>query len=127
MLVTASVVAVAGCGEQTMSAGEFVDKVKEQGVQIRLGDELFTQDSGKKLYGFALKPLADPSLSTDEDAAHPSGTLAVYDEAEAAGQGFEQCQGSGLVCYRADNIVVILEQNGIEAQQLAVAIRRLGD
>ena len=127
MLVTASVVAMAGCGEQTMSADEFVDKVKEQGVQIRLGDELYTEDSGKKLYGFALKPLADPSLSTDEDAAHPNGTLAVYDETEAADHGLELCQRSGLVCYQVDNIVVFLEQNGIEAQQLAVAIRRLAD
>jgi hypothetical protein len=40
----------------------------------------------------------------------------------------EACQGSGgLLCFRAENIVVILdeESSGLTAQRLAVAVRRL--
>jgi hypothetical protein len=36
------------------------------------------------------------------------------------------CRGSGgLLCYQAQNIVVVLEEGGLEATRLAVAMRRL--
>jgi hypothetical protein len=127
VVVTAFTVALAGCGERTMSAGEFADAVRAQGVQLRLGDELSSEGSDKKLYGFSLKPLAGAGLSTDPDAAHPGGTIAVYEGTGGAADGLEQCRSASLVCYQAGNIVVILEENGIEAQQLAVAIRKLGE
>ena len=38
------------------------------------------------------------------------------------------CQAAAdLLCYRAANVVVILEGGGIEAQRLGVAIQKLAD
>ena len=48
-------VALSACGEETMSAEEFVSSVNEQGVQLELTeDELVTTEEGKELYGLEL-------------------------------------------------------------------------
>ncbi len=122
--MTASVVALAGCGEQKMSAGEFVDKIKEQGVRIRLGEELHTSDPTKKIYGVELKQLA-PVKEGQEPLT--DGAVSVYDHTDDADEGFQRCRSAGLACFQAANIVVIFEGNGIEARQVGVAIQRLGD
>jgi hypothetical protein len=116
-----------GCGEKTLSAKEFVDAVREEGVELALDEELFfTEDEDKELYGLEVQPLRGAGAGAGGHQAHTSGSLAVYDEVDQAREGLEQCRSSAdLVCYRAANIVVILEDNSIEAQRLAVAIGRL--
>jgi hypothetical protein len=127
-LATALLAVVAGCGGERMSAEEFVDAVGEEGVRMKLGDELLTDDSGKELYALELEPLPGAGLDTGGGKAHIGGSLAVYDEDEGADRGFETCQvAADLLCYRAANVVIVLEGGGIEAQRLAIAIQKLGD
>jgi hypothetical protein len=121
---------IAGCSrERTFSADDFVTQVKEEGVELHLGDELVTTDEGKKLYAVSLAPLpGSPASGGSEGVSGLNGSLAVYDGTDGADTGMQSCTASGdLLCYQASNILVIIEGNGIEAQRLGVAIEKLAD
>ena len=79
---------VIGCGgEPRFTTEEFVDGVVSQGVKLRLGEPLATEEEGKELYAVELAP--------------------------------------DLLCYRAANVVVVLEGGGLEARQLGLAMQKL--
>lgn len=123
--------AAGGCGDggRTFSAGEFVSEIGKQGVGIRLGETLVTDEEGKELYAVELEPVG-PRLPDDEgEPGVTGGSLSVYEEDGAGADGdFESCRAAAdLLCYRAANVVVVLEGGGLEAQQLGVAMRRLDD
>ncbi|CAN5587016.1 hypothetical protein BH20ACT15_BH20ACT15_09940 [soil metagenome] len=118
--------ALAACGnEETLSAQEFVDKVNDEGVKLSLGEPLITDDTSKELFAVELQPVA----SLPGSGRGPvGGSLSAYDDAEGAEDELSSCAASAdLLCYRAGNIVVVLEGGGIEAQQLGVAIERLSE
>ena len=139
LAAAASTLAIAGgCGEETMSADEFLSTIEEQGVSLELtDDELITDDPGKELYGLELEPFTEGEGGggggggggqEEERGAHLHGSLAVYDDTDGADGGLEGCRAAAdLLCYQAANIVVILEGGGIEAQRLAVAMQMLGE
>jgi hypothetical protein len=55
-----------------------------------------------------------------------SGSLYVFGGTGEADDQLTACRHSGgLLCFRASNIVVVLEGEGLEAQRLAVAMKRL--
>ena len=118
--------ALPGCGEEkTFTADEFVDRVNEEGVKLKLGEPLITDDSSKDLYAVEL---AQVSRLPGSEAGAVSGSLSEYDEPSGAEDELESCGASAdLLCYRLANIVVVLEGGGIEAQQLGVAVERLGE
>ena len=120
-------IAAAGCGDgDTMTKEEFLGSIREQGVEIELGRELLTTEPGKKLYAIELEPVS-PALPGDVEA-HTGGSLAVHDDTDAADRSLERCQASAdLLCYRAANVVVVLEGGGIEAERLGVAMRKLAE
>jgi hypothetical protein len=130
--VAVPAVALAGCGSQkTFTASDFVGKVKAQGVSLHLGRQLATQGGAKQLYAITLPRLpGEPAPPPDEEGGRgPNGSLYVYDDADGAGNELRACRASqGLLCFRAANVVVVLDQDtgGIAAQQLGVAITRLG-
>jgi hypothetical protein len=128
-------VAVGGCGnEQTFTASEFADEVNEQGVEMRIGRQLQSSE-GNELHEITLPrlpglPPPAPGEHEEEQAGEKGvpGTLYVFDDAGAAEDQIAACRNSGgLVCYRAENVVVLFEEAGIEVERLAVAIQRLGD
>jgi hypothetical protein len=128
-------VAVAGCGsEQTFTASEFAEEVNEQGVEMRIGRQLQSSE-GNELHEITLPrlpglPRPAPGEHEEEQAGEKGvpGTLYVFDDAGAAEDQIAACRNSGgLVCYRAENVVVLFEEAGIEVERLAVAIQRLGD
>lgn len=118
-----------GCGgEHTFSAQEFVDKINAEGVELSLGEELFTDEEGKELYDLRLEPVPGPSAEAggEGEHQHDAGSLSVHDDTEGADGEFESCQvAADLLCYQAANVVVVLQGSGIEAERLAVAIERL--
>ena len=127
--IALTALAAAGCGggERTLSAGEFVSEIGKQGVGIRLGEPLVTDEQGKELYSVELEPVG-PRLPDDEgEPGVTGGSLSVYEEDGAGADGdFESCRAAAdLLCYRAANVVVVLEGGGLEAQQLGVAMKRL--
>lgn len=127
--IALAALAAAGCGgdRQTFSASEFASEVGRQGVGIRLGEPLVTDEEGKELYAVELEPVG-PRLPDDEgEPGLTGGSLSVYDEdGEGADEELESCRAAAdLLCYRAANVVVVLEGGGLEAQQLGVAMGRL--
>ena len=124
MTGAAAALLLAACGEEkSFTVEEFVDGVNDEGVALQLGDELFTDEEGKRVYAIELEPVA---RLPGQRAGHTGGSINVYDDSAGADSQLESCKGSAdLLCYRAANVVVVLEGGGIEAQQLGIAIQRL--
>jgi hypothetical protein len=125
--ILAFVLAIGGCGDggKTFTAQEFIDAVKAEGVELRLGDELVTDEQAKELYAVELDPVAELPGEAGADE-HTAGSLSVYDDTGGADDEIENCRAAAdLLCYQAANIVVVLEGGGIEAEQLGVAMQRL--
>jgi hypothetical protein len=122
----------AGCGEeQTLTASEFVDRVNEQGVEMRLGGQLHSSEA-KELYEMELARLTDlPPPTPGEHEEHgpgASGTLYVFDDVDGADDELAGCRASAdLICYQAANIVALFDEGGIETQRLGVAIQRMAE
>jgi hypothetical protein len=123
---------VAGCGssQPTFTASEFIDRINAEGVSIELGRRLPSGENADQLYAVELPPLPGEPPPPPRSAGGPgaSGTLYVFGDAAGADDQLEGCRGSGgLLCFRASNIVVVLgdEGGGLEAQRLAVAMKRL--
>jgi hypothetical protein len=125
--VLAAALALAGCGGgETFTAEEFVRDVNREGVKLKLGEPLTTEEEGKELYAIELEPLEGPRLDSEGEEVHAGGSLSAYDEDDAADDEYETCrQAADLLCYQLANVVVVLEGGGLEADQLGVAIKRL--
>ena len=122
------VLLLAGCGDQqTFDAEEFVRDVNREGVKLKLGEPLTTDEEGKELYAVELTPLGGPRLDREGEPLVTSGSLSAYDDdGEGADDEYQTCrQAADLLCYRVANVVVVLEGGGLEADQLGVAIKRL--
>jgi len=131
-LLALGVALIAGCGgEPTLSASEFVDQINAEGVSIELGRKLATSGSADELYAVRLPPLpGEPKPAAGSEAGRgASGSLYVFDDTGGADDQLEACRASGgLFCFRAQNIVVVLDEDSspLEVQRLAVAVSRLG-
>ncbi len=129
-LVCLALLTLAACAkERTFSAEEFVEEVNAEGVELSLGGELSTVEPEAELYVVELEPLVGaPPVPGEEGHAHTGGSLAVYEDTAGASGRLEDCRNAAdLLCYQAANVVVILEQGGIEADRLGVAMKRLAD
>jgi hypothetical protein len=114
-------------GERVFTAQEFVEEVGGEGVQINLREELTTTEGGvTELHAVDLEPLVGAPPVPGEGPV--SGSLAVYEDTAGAGDRLEECRNAvDLQCYQAANVVVILNQGGIEADRLGVAMKKLAD
>jgi hypothetical protein len=132
LLIGAPMGLTAGCGSaQTFTASEFVHKINEQGVSMRLGQQV-QSGGGDQIYSITLSPLAGTPAPEPghEGAGGASGSLYVYGDTGAAGDRLRACRASaGLLCFQASNVVIVLDEESgpLEAQRLGIAIRRLGD
>jgi hypothetical protein len=120
----------AGCGsEPRFSAQEFVGEVNRQGVKLQLGEPLVTDEEDKELYAVELEPVGRSRVDSQGDPVHAGGSLSVYDEDEGAPDTeLANCEAAAdLLCYRAANVVVVLEGGGLEARQLGVAMQNLAN
>ena len=122
---------VAGCGSgQRFTGSEFVDRINAQGVSMQLGRKLASGGEAKELYAVRLPPLpGEPGPPPgSEGSPGASGSLYVYGDDAGAADQFDACHGSGgLVCFRASNVVVVLDEeaSALASRRLGVAIRRL--
>jgi hypothetical protein len=95
-----------------------------------LGRKLATSGSAKELYAIDLPPLpGEPKPGPgSERGPGASGSLYVFGEGGGAEDQLKACQAAGsLICFRASNIVVVLDEESspLAAQRLSVAINRL--
>jgi len=132
LLIT--LLSVAGCGSssQTLTASEFIDRINAEGVAIVLGRQLSSGGNADELYAVELPPLPGQPEPPRGSEAEPgaSGSLYVFDDVAGAEDQVRACQASaGLLCFRASNIVVVLDEQSspLEARRLGVAIQRLAD
>ena len=119
-----------GCGsEPRFTAAEFVEGVNSQGVKLELGEPLVTEEEGKELYAIELPPVGGPRLDSEGEEVHAGGSLSVYDENEGDPDAeLETCErAADLLCFRAANVVIVLDGGGLEARQLGVAMQKLVD
>jgi hypothetical protein len=136
LAVIALALAASACTEErTLSADEFVADVNEQGVALALGEPLHTDDESEELYAVTVEPLRAEEAAghegeggLEEGHEHSGGSLSVHDDTAGAGERLAACKASAdLLCYRAANVVVVIEGGGIEAQRLGVAIQKLAE
>jgi hypothetical protein len=122
---------VAGCGDgPRFTASEFVDRINAEGVSIQLGRRLSSGGKADELYAVTLPPLPGepPAPRGSGGGRGASGTLYAFGGTGDANDQLDACRGSGgLLCFQASNIVVVLddEGSGLEAQRLAVAMKRM--
>ena len=126
-------VSLAACGgEPTLTASEFIDRINAEGVSIVLGQQISSGGNADELYAVELPPVPGQPEPPRGSEAEPgaSGSLYVFDDAGGAEDQLEACQASaGLLCFRASNIVVVLDEESspLETRRFAVAVRRLAD
>jgi hypothetical protein len=118
-----------GCGgSQTFTASEFVDRINAQGVSIELGRQLQSGGDARELFAVRLPPLpGEPTPPRGQEGGPgASGSLYVFGDTGGAEGQVDAChRAGGLLCFRAGNVVVVLEGGGLGAQRLAVAVKRL--
>ncbi len=127
-MLGATLVAVAvalGCGsdERKFSADDFVHEANGHGADLRLGEPLSASDPDTELY--ALSFSGSPSAGTAAEGA--GGSLRVTDGSAAAKQEFGRCQRASLICFRAANVVVNLQQEASprDLARLSRAVRAM--
>ena len=115
---------IVGCGStQIFTASEFVDRINAEGVSIELGRQLPSGGNAEELWAVRLPPLPGEPAGARSGA---SGTLYVFGDTGGADDQLKACRGSGgLLCFQASNIVLVFEGGGLEAQRLALAMKRL--
>jgi hypothetical protein len=123
---------IAACGSKPdLSASEFIDRINAEGVSIELGQRLATSGGAEELYAVELPPLpGEPKPAPGTEASQgASGSLYVFDDRGGAEDQVKSCQASaGLFCFRAQDIVVVLDEDSspLEVRRLGVAVGRLG-
>lgn len=115
--LSAIAITLTGCGG--MDAESFAERIREQGVQMQVGEELRSEQEGLTVYDFRIPPI-------DSTSAEARGTLEVFESDEMAREGWTRCLAAAdLTCYRAGPVVVVLPSDGLEARRLAAAMQRL--
>jgi hypothetical protein len=137
LFTMAAAALLAGCGsdERSFSAEEFVAEANRNGARLELGVPLSASDTGDELYalevGHGDEPVKQQGLPEDaggSEPEHAGGSLRVSESAEDAEAEYNRCEGAvTLLCYRAANVVVILEEGAEPGDLRAVesAIRAL--
>jgi hypothetical protein len=115
--------ALAGCGEErTFEAPDFVEAANGAGAGIELGEPLSTNDPGRQVYAV--------ELASSATQTHGGGSLTVTETIETGEAEYRRCEGAAtLACYRASNVVLIVEADELAPEQLSRledAFRKLG-
>jgi hypothetical protein len=125
-LAAGGLLAACGGGQETFSAEEFVAEMRESGVEMSLGAELFSDDESRQVVEVELEPLPGAPTPKEGGLAHPHGSMTVHDEASDADDQLTSCQATAdLLCYQAANVVIVLEGGGLEADRLGAAMQKL--
>jgi hypothetical protein len=121
-------VGLASCGDQAYEAQDLVSQLNDQGAGLELGEPLISSRDGIDPY--ALRLAADPSapLPADGEEHGGSGSLTITPDDDAGLAEFRRCESAGaLICFRADNAVLIFEDELAPAdrQRLASALQAI--
>ena len=142
--------ALSGCsGEKVFTAEEFVQRANAEGAGFELEDELISSSGDMKIWALHLSDdregtspaapdgQADPQEEDDrsgprgEEEGDEHGTaasLVVSEDGGSAEAEFHRCEGAAtLVCFRAANVVVLLESaTSEEVARVTQAVKAMG-
>jgi hypothetical protein len=124
--------ALAGCGAPYDDVQSFVDAANEEGAGFELGPSLSTDQEGHEVYALELEGSGGLAEEVDEEGqAHlGGGSLTVTESEDDAILEYEECESAvTLLCYRAGNVAIVLEQEIRQEQRERVdaAITALGN
>jgi hypothetical protein len=111
--------ALAACGsdDRSFSAEEFVEQAEANGMTLKLGESLTTDQEDLELFALRL-------------AGEGTGTLAIADDADAGLAEYERCESAAsLFCFRAANAVLVFDSE-VPNQDLArveAAVRAMAE
>ena len=111
---------VGACGgERTFEADEFVSELNQHGGGLELGEPLSSSDPAQEIRAV--------ELASSATQVHGGGSMVVTEEIAAGEAEYQRCESAAsLICYRAANVVLRLEEVSPEQQaQLERAFRDL--
>jgi hypothetical protein len=115
-----ALLALAGCGVPYDDAESFVDAANAEGAGMELGPSLSSSNPDYEIYAVELEGAEEPTEAREPGQAHlGGGSLTVTpSEDEAIGE-YEECEAAvSLVCWRAGNVALVLE-NEIGSEERA--------
>ena len=106
---------LAGCGAAYDDAQDFVDAANAEGAGFELGPSLSSSNPDNQIYAVEVEGAADPHEGNEGGQAHlGGGSLTVTPDDDAARAEYDECESAvSLLCYRAGNVTLLLE-NEIE-------------
>ena len=124
-LVLTAVIATGCGGSDGFDAEGFIARANEAGANLVLGEELLGTDSDVEVYEVELAESAAPDAAKAGQAspshAHGGGSLYVTESDEAGVAEYERCESAAtLLCFRASNVVLILNDAIPETEIAAV-------
>jgi hypothetical protein len=112
-LACGAAMALAGCGDDELDATEWVATLNDHGAGLELGEPLRSERDGYEIRALAVGDVLGGSITITPDTA-------------AGLEEYERCRGTGLlVCFRADNAVLIFEDelSPRDREQIESALR----
>lgn len=107
-----SSVALLGCGEDEsgFTAEEFVAEANERGAALVLESQLDSTREDMELHAVEIEGPESGEPAALEEHGHAGGTLTITASDAAAAVEHERCElAASLLCYRAGNVVLFLE------------------
>lgn len=125
-LAIACLLGIAGCGSDAFTAEELVAELNRHGAELALGERL--GDGGNDELEIHSLAFAEPPPGGGRAAAdeHAGGSLLIAADDDAALAQYRRCEtAASLVCFRAGNGVVIVEDSADRADlvRLGEAVR----
>jgi hypothetical protein len=108
-VVALASVALTACGDSGFDAEELVADLNDHGADLELGEPLRSEREG-----YSVRALAAGEIS--------GGSLTITPDADAGLDEYRRCESSvDLVCFRADNAVLIFERELAPGDQARIA------
>ena len=105
--------AAAGCGQKTFTTEQFVEEANAEGAQMILGAELYSNDSDVTVHDVSFR-------------SGGAATIRVDANVDGAKTAYASCSNQpAFLCYRASNVVVIVQGRPPGAGPLEQAISAL--
>jgi hypothetical protein len=105
-LLAAASLGACGSDQREFSADDFVHDANRHGAELKLGEPLTADDPGAKLYAVGFSGTARPGTAPEGSG----GSLRVTDSTSDAESEFGRCQEAGLICFRAANVVLAVQE-----------------
>jgi hypothetical protein len=122
LLATVAALSLTGCGTAYDDAQSFVDAANAEGADFELGPSLSTTNPEHQIYAIELEGGPDRAEMREPGQAHlGGGSVTVTEGEDEARLEYEECESAvSLLCYRAGNVALVLEDEVAPAERARV-------